>query len=560
MTGPKDMDGYTTIAKQNDGVFLTVFPPHGKGRRASLEDVRRELAKYNVKAENEMVLNQMVHQALGKPQKIASAKTVQQVGSVFVELSPDEMSAKITVIPPDDNKFATLEDIRKALAKYNIDHGVDESRLAELQTRLQAMASNQAEPEPVEVEVAFGTPVQHGEDARIDLIYKQNEEKAEEKKPEAVFEESEDGRIDYRALHQIENIAKGTVLARKIHATKGVPGKTVTGRAIEAKDGKDLEIICGKGAAFNPENKDEVLADADGQVIVKDTRISVMSIYEVAGDVDFSTGNIDFVGTVTIRGDVKDGFKVHAGEDLIIQGVVEAAELKAGGKLTIGGGVSGSDRAVVTASGDATIKYIRNARVEIGGSLTVGQAIMHSKVVVGKKITVAGKKGVIVGGQVIAGEEINAASMGSNFATPTEVIVGELVGVRDEAQRLENEIKAASENLEKTKKGLAFLKDLQTKMGGNLPPEKKELLTKLTRAQFKLMADVKGLGEKKQDLDRQDAEGTADRKRHAKISCLGIIHTGVKLTVNKASRQVNEELKYCTLTESDGEVKVGPFK
>jgi uncharacterized protein (DUF342 family) len=232
--------------------------------------------------------------------------------------------------------------------------------------------------------------------------------------------------------------------------------------------------VCGKGAAFNPANKDEVIAEADGQVIVKDNRISVMSIYEVPGDVDFSTGNIDFVGTVTIRGDVKDGFKVYAGEDLIIQGVVEAAELKAGGKLTIGGGLSGSDRAEVSCQGDANIKYIRNARVEVGGNLTVGQAVMHSKVTVGKKITVAGKKGVIVGGQVIAGEEVNAASMGSNFATPTEVIVGEMVGVRDEVQKLENEIKTATENLEKTKKGMLFLKDLSTKMGGNLPPEKKD--------------------------------------------------------------------------------------
>jgi uncharacterized protein (DUF342 family) len=559
MTGPNDMDGYTTLAKENDGVFLTVFPPRGKGRRMTLDDVRRELAKYKIVINNDTLLNQLAHQASGKPQKIATIKNVQQVGSVFVEITPDEMTCKITVIPPEDGKFGTLDDVRAAMAKYDVKYGVDEARLSELAQKIQTVASGSAELETIEMDVAFGTPVQQGEDARLEFLYKKDA--PVEEKPAAVFEESEDGRIDYHdALHQIENIAKGTLLVRKIHPTKGVPGRTVTGKVIEAKDGKDIEIVCGKGAVFNPENKDEILADADGQVIVKDNRISVMSIYEVPGDVDFTVGNIDFVGTVNIHGDVKDGFKVFAGEDLIIQGVVEAAELKAGGKLVIAGGLSGSDRAIVSCQGDATIKYIRNARVEVGGNLTVAQAVMHSKVVVGKKCTVAGKKGVIVGGQVIAGEEVNAASMGSNFATPTEVIVGEMVGVRDELQKLENEIKTAAENLEKTKKGMLFLKDLQTKMGGNLPPEKKELLTKLTRAQFKLMADVKGLGEKKMELDRQDAEGAAERKRHAKVSCLGIIHTGVKITVNKASRQVSEELKYCTLTESDGEVKVGPFK
>jgi len=337
-------------------------------------------------------------------------------------------------------------------------------------------------------------------------------------------------------------------------------GMTVTGKPIEAKEGKDIDVIAGKGVIVSPENKEEWVADTDGQVIVKDNKITVMALYEIPGDVNLSTGNIDFIGTVVIRGDVKDGFKVYAGEDIIVNGVVEGAELKCNGKLTIAGGVSGNDKAKITCPGDANIKYIRNATVDVGGNLTSAQAIMHCKVTVGGKLTVAGKKGVIVGGQVIAGLEINAASMGSNFATPTEVIVGEVLGLRDELQKMENELKTSIENLDKTKKGIQFLKDLQVKMGGNLPPEKKELLTKLTRAQFKLMADTKIFAEKKQELEKKEQEGADERRRHAKVTCMGVIHTGVKITINKASRQITEELKYCTLTESDGEVKVGPFR
>ncbi|MGH7740232.1 MAG: FapA family protein, partial [bacterium] len=109
-------------------------------------------------------------------------------------------------------------------------------------------------------------------------------------------------------------------------------------------------------------------------------------------------------------------------------------------------------------------------------------------------------------------------------------------------------------------KGLQFLKDQQVKLGGTLPPDKKELLTKLTRAQFKLMADTKNFAEKRQELEKKEQEGVEDRRRHAKVMCLGVIHNGVKITINKATRQIAEELKYCTLTESDGEIRVGPFK
>jgi uncharacterized protein (DUF342 family) len=554
------MDGYITITNENDGAYLTVFPPQGKGIRPTLEDVKKELSKYKIAVENEGLLASLVEKSAGVPQKISGAPSAQGQDQIFVEVADDEMMAKVTVVPPQSEKehFVVIDDVREALRRKSVTFGLDENKMAALSSQLAQMAADKNLSEPIETECAYGTLVKDGEDGRIEYLYKA--QTPEETQAAQAPEEKEDGSIDYRAAHHIDNIAKGTLLARKIPATKGIPGMTVTGRAIEAKDGKEIEVVAGKGVAVSPTNKDEWVADTDGQVIVKDNKISVMALYEVAGDVNMSTGNIDFVGTVVVRGDVKDGFKVFAGEDLIINGVVEAAELRANGKLTVGGGVSGNDRAKITCGGDANMKYVRNAQVEVGGDLTSAQAIMHCKVTVGRKVTVAGKKGVIVGGQVIAGQEVMAASIGSNFATPTEVIVGEAVGLRDELQKIEGELKAAVDNLEKTKKGLAFLKDQQVKLGGTLPPDKKELLTKLTRAQFKLMADTKNFAEKRQELEKKDQEGADDRRRHAKVMCLGVIHTGVKITINKATRQISEELKYCTLTESDGEIRVGPFK
>ncbi|MGH7738963.1 MAG: DUF342 domain-containing protein, partial [bacterium] len=451
MTEP-NMDGYITITNENDGVYITLFPPQGKGISPTLEDVKKELDKYNIPVENAAALADLVKKSSGLPQKISSKKAGLGQDQIFIEITDDQMMAKVTVVPPQSEKehFVTIDDVREALQRKNVVYGLDENRLAELAAKLARMAAAKNLDEPVEAEIAYGTHVKDGEDGRIDYLYKSEEPTAEQA---PAPEELEDGRIDYRAAHHIDNIAKGTLLARKIPATKGTAGMTVTGQATDAKDGKEIEVVAGKGVVASPTNPDEWIADTDGQVIVKENKISVMALYEIAGDVNFSTGNIDFVGTVVVRGDVKDGFKVFAGEDLIINGVVEAAELRANGKLTIGGGVSGNDRARITCGGDANIKYVRNAHVEVGGDLTSAQAIMHCKVTVGRKVTVAGKKGVIVGGQVIAGEEVMAASIGSNFATPTEVIVGEALGLRNEIQKVELELKGSVENLEKTKKG-----------------------------------------------------------------------------------------------------------
>jgi hypothetical protein len=39
-----------------------------------------------------------------------------------------------------------------------------------------------------------------------------------------------------------------------------------------------------------------------------------------------------------------------------------------------------------------------------------------------------------------------------------------------------------------------------------------------------------------------------------------MIFPGAKIIINKVMRQISEELKFCTLTEIGGEIKVGPLK
>ena len=552
MAESKDANGYTTIATERDGVYLTVFPPSGKGAPVSIDSVKNELIKYNIVPDSAQIFQQAISQANGKPIKISNVQE-----NVFVEIAPDEMSAKITILPPpsETERFATIDDVRKVLARHNVVFGIIENKMTELAAKLARIANTKDMTEAVEEEVALGIPMISGQDAQIIYVYKEALAKNQDTTPD----QTNDGRVDYRAGHKIDNVTKGMVIARKIPVVKGVSGKTVTGKETPALEGKDIELTPNKGVIISPENPFEYIADSDGQVIIKDQKISVLALYEIAGDVNFSTGNIDFIGTVVVKGDVKDGFKIHAGEDIIISGVVEGAELTAGGKITVVGGVSGNDKAKMVCKDDASIKYVRNAIVEVGGNLNIGQAIMHSKVTCDGKVIVAGQRGVIVGGQIIAGQEVSAGIIGSNFATNTEIVVGEIVSIREELQKIDAELKSIVENLDKTKKGMLFLKELHTKLGGNLPADKKELLTKLTRAQFKLIADSKMLAERKTEFQKKEQESMAE-KRNCRVVCTGVIYSGVKIIINKVMRQISEELKYCTLTAVDGEIKVGPLK
>src|SRR5208337_4362272 len=91
----------------------------------------------------------------------------------------------------------------------------------------------------------------------------------------------------------------------------------------------------------------------------------------INGDVDLTTGNINFNGTVHITGSVRPGFKVQADSDVIIERDVEDAHIIAGGNITIKNGVVGNESVHITARGDITARFIQNARIEAGKSITV---------------------------------------------------------------------------------------------------------------------------------------------------------------------------------------------
>ncbi|HXC63777.1 MAG TPA: FapA family protein, partial [bacterium] len=116
----------------------------------------------------------------------------------------------------------------------------------------------------------------------------------------------------------------------------------------------------------------------------------------------------------------------------------------------------------------------------------------------------------------VAGWEVVAKEIGAKSGVPTEIEVGEDPRLRDEMRHIEKETKTSLEQLDKTKKGVQFLKDLATKMGGKLPDDKKEMLNKLTRAQFKFLADLKVIQTRKTEIEQKETQEKG--KRRAKVS------------------------------------------
>lgn len=279
-----------------------------------------------------------------------------------------------------------------------------------------------------------------------------------------------------------------------------------------------------------------------------------MPVYEVPGDVNFSTGNIDFVGNVVVKGNVTEGFVVKAQGDVEIRGSIAGGSILASGHIQVKNGIQGVGKGIVQSGGNIFTKFIENARISADGDVVVGEAIMHSHVNAKGNVLVGGRKGVIVGGVIRAGAEINAKIVGSNLSTHTELEAGINPELREKYNNATKSLEEATNNLDKTQKAFVLLKTMETNLG-ELPTEKKAMLVKVSRAQFQMMALVKTLQEQVAELETE-----LENNNRGKINISGLVHPGVKVTIGPSSYTVGDSLQFTSFVREYGEIKITPLK
>lgn len=261
--------------------------------------------------------------------------------------------------------------------------------------------------------------------------------------PGLLAEATRDGpaerKIDYRAISPFILVKKGDALARIEPRIPGELGYDLAGEAIffrkervsYPKPGKNT--IGADGA---------VTAACDGRLILNDASIWINEVLEIPGNVDFSTGNVDFPGDIVIGGEVKTGFSIHAGGSVHCSGVIDATEVIADGDIVTERGILGRRAGRVKAGGRIQARFIENCFVEAAGSISVAAGCLNSIVHTLGRFD-SGAKGVVSGGKIYASGGINVAQVGTASGAKTEIICGidytveqKLVWIRDKTLAL----------------------------------------------------------------------------------------------------------------------------
>lgn len=438
-----------------------------------------------------------------------------------IYVASNGLSAWLSLFPPvGEGQELSQEELLRSLSAAGVTYGVDTQRLA----LLPSLESRYFHLFPI----ALGRAAVPGKDgAVIDLFPRE----ATRKLPVDEY-----NRVDFAAATSTQNVEKGQAICRISPPTPGVPGRMVTDKEIPTRDGIPAVAPMGRNTALS-EDGATLIATQTGGLEFAGRAFQVNPLLEISGNVDHSTGSVNFLGDVHIHGDVCSGFTVRAMGNIKVDGVVESSTIEAGGDLVLTKGVQGNNQAVIRAHRDIYAKFLENCSVHV-------QENLHSECIIGCEVFsdaavyAQSGRGAIIGGRVRAAREVAANIVGSKTEVRTSIYVGGLPVEDFEKELLTQEITDLEKKLAETER----------------QPSSPTKLSRMSKMRMQISVNRLKLNQYMKNLEALDGQDP-DKRMGGRLT-FGIAYPGTRIHMGDSLLKVPVETRHSMAMLIEGEVRL----
>ena len=365
-------------------------------------------------------------------------------------VAPDVMSAEVTVRPPGPGgSLPEKAVLMKLLAETNVKFGILDSDIDTL-FALCAQGTYPSEP----MVVARGILPQNGKNGTVDYLFNTVTSLAP-----AI---SETGRADYKAVNIVNSVSARQQLAKLMPPTEGIDGTDITGKTRPARPGVPARLPQGPHTVADPQHPEVLLAETDGIVRLSGAVVEVCEGFVVPGNVDFSTGNIEYNKSVIVDGDVKSGFTIHCGADLQVNGTIEDCLITVGGNVLCRYGFLGQGKGCIDAKGDVNLGFMKNQTVKSFKNIVIAKESINCTLLSRGSVTVHGAPLSVAGGEVKARTSITVHSAGNHTGIRTLLEAGvdylmaeELAMIQGQEKTVVDHIKSINEASNRFRKNIS---------------------------------------------------------------------------------------------------------
>lgn len=452
-------------------------------------------------------------------------------GEVIVTVSPDFRNAFVSIYSASGNgRNVTYDDVISALnekgVRYNIDtdrlHKIFEEEIFDRQVRAAVWKA------PVD---GVDGSIKYFFDTELKLRPKTNERDV----------------ADYKDLGYIRNITKGTVIAEITPPTVGEPGMDIRGVELKQIPGREPKYVVGSNTALTEDGL-QIVATEDGHLsYTAQGGFSVSTAITINSDIDSSIGNIDFIGDVSVKGEVCENFKISSAKSITVYGNVNGASLEAGGDITVKGGIINSH---VVCHGKVNAQFCEYSDITSDGDVEAKNFVVCN-VYCGGKLT---SSKTLSGGKYTCINDVFAVSAGTPNYSPTEILIGDNAVLNSEKAELTKKSAENAASIGRCTQIIDFLNEKKKQLF-RLPEDKEQLLGQTVKTKINLQMEIKRIEKRLKEIDESLAV-----KQYLSFGCRGTVYPGVKVVIGESVYQVtNEYHRVRFRTGNDGNVEVAPY-
>lgn len=534
-------DGLFYVRHFKSDIMLKIILPLGEGIPVEVKDVLDEIKRPDTISFDEELVKKCVKSGTDNDYCVVGQFKHVPAGDVVigVEVTKDEMTGSIVVSPPSmSGSEASFDMIKRAILQQDVVEAcIEEDKIKEF-------VDTPVYDVPFEVAKAI-MPVD-GHDAYISYNFETDPKKLR-------AQVDEEGNVDYKKLNNIQNVIADQPLAQKIPAQRGKGGKNLFGRYLEAKNGKDIQIQLGANVKLDRDGV-TIKAEIDGEVMLVNGKVTVEPI-KYLDAVNVKTGDVKFVGTVVIKGNVQEGYKVEA-TNIEVNGIVDKSRLEATGNIIVRQGIFGKGEGFIKAGKSLWAKFINDTTVEVEENVIVSDSIVNSTVTAMKNIVLRGKKAQIIGGHLMATEEICARKVGSpGGGTETILEVGVDPRAKKRLEELQNQQAKSTKEYENCDLDIQTLEQ-QKKLRKKLPQEKEEKLKTLKERCEQISEELEVMTDEINKIQ----EHLRDLKAIGKVKVEGDVYAGVKIYIRDVLDEVKIDTKSVTFFYDKAFSKRGSYE
>ncbi|MCG6168199.1 DUF342 domain-containing protein [Leptospira sanjuanensis] len=453
-------NGFFKIENEDGLAYLSVFPAGKKGKPVDSKEILRRIELFQITEVSPTVVKDLVQKSDGLSHLIGKWPGKPESSRIEIEIPEDKMKAFLIFHPPKyGGRILNTEQIRESIQLRGIRFGILQETIDQLSQ----------EPEyGKRILIAEGTAPIPGKNGDIRILF------IHPATPH--LEEDQYGRVDFKNIQIIQSVAKDQKLAEKVSPIPGKEGKNVLGEILPYDPGKEAEWKLGANIRLSSEGT-TVHSLINGRPILD--RQGTIRVDEVCHleNVDFSTGNVSFPGTIIVEGSIADGFTLETEGSIIVKKSVGKVFLKAGGDVVLSGGFMGRNGGLIESGADIYTRFVEQGRLIAKNTIFIEEASMHSDLVAGESVVIRGGRGELIGGSCVAGKSVVCTKLGAVAETKTSVSVGIRPELLEDLEKLRSEVQKNQEILKKVE--LSLVKLHEDSQRRQLTSEEKESLPKL---------------------------------------------------------------------------------